>query len=171
MIYELIDRLIAREGGFVNHPDDRGGPTNMGITMATLQAWRKTGISINDVEDLDIGEARQIYFANYWQRPGLNTLAIGSYPLDMLFDSCVLHGPTRTVRLLQACLGCHVDGKIGPITRECAGRLDGPRLMALFMAARVEMLGEILTQSPRQSAFAHGWMRRMGEFIKDIPLA
>jgi hypothetical protein len=66
---EMIDDILAREGGFVNHPADRGGPTNFGVTQATLASWRGREATIDDVRSLTIDEARDIYRTKYYVGP------------------------------------------------------------------------------------------------------
>ena len=68
----LIDALIDREGGYVNHPADRGGPTSFGITQRTLSDWRGRPVSAADVQALTPDEARQIYQVLYVDRPQLD---------------------------------------------------------------------------------------------------
>lgn len=170
MIYELIDRLIEREGGFVNHPDDRGGPTKYGITLKTLQAYRRDPtLTITDIEQLELEEARQIYFLEYWQLPKFNLLGLPPILVEMIFDAGVHHGPGTAVKILQRAIGTKDDGILGPITRRTAERQEPDMLAARYMGARVEYLGEIITKDPDQATFAHGWMSRMREFITAIP--
>jgi lysozyme family protein len=59
----ILAAILRREGGFVNHPADRGGPTHYGITQATLQAWRGRAVSEEDVRALSVEEAKAIYRA------------------------------------------------------------------------------------------------------------
>ena len=56
----LIDDILVREGGFVNHPADRGGPTHYGITQATLSRWRQQPVTVQDVQALTLEEAAQL---------------------------------------------------------------------------------------------------------------
>jgi lysozyme family protein len=171
MIHNLINRLIQREGGYVNHPDDKGGPTNMGITLRTLASWRGTVVTARDVKDLGYDEAAAIYRQRYWIDPGLFTLSVSPLLMAVLFDAAVHHGPRKAVQLLQRSIGVKDDGIIGPITRECVGRMRATNMMALFVAERVEYMGYLVKKDPTQSDFIHGWLRRMSGFITDIPLA
>ena len=73
----IIDDVIRREGGYVNHASDRGGPTNWGITARALGDWRGLGrvASAEEVNGLTVAEARTIYMDRYVYRPGFDTLA------------------------------------------------------------------------------------------------
>lgn len=103
--------VLEYEGGFVNHPRDPGGATNMGITRRTLAAWRGHPVSVQDVRDLTKSEAMAIYKAHYWDAVQGDRLPRG---LDYaVYDYAVNSGPGRAARDLQRCLGVTVDGIIG----------------------------------------------------------
>lgn len=171
MIEQLIDNVLKVEGGYVNHPADRGGPTKYGITLKTLEKYRGQVLAARDVEALTLWEARAIYRTNYWAAPGFARLNIPEVVMDLLFDMSVNHGPTRAVKILQDAIAVLADGDLGPITKEFAERMDPDHLMALILAERVEFYGRLITRDPSQSAFAHGWMRRCARFIQNIPQA
>lgn len=171
MIEELIDRVIQREGGFVNHPDDRGGPTKYGITANTLSNHRGHPCSAKDVRDMPIEEARQIYYINYWSKPGFHQLNLADVVVEMLFDAGVHSGPVQAVRFLQAACGAKVDGHIGPKTLQAAESTDSVTLAANIMAERNLFLGRLITNNPSQAVFAHGWDARISELIRLIPQA
>lgn len=169
MIDHLIDRVIAREGGYVNHPADRGGPTNMGITLATLASYRAKQVTAEDVKALTRQEAATIYRLNYWIRPGFVNLKVAPQVAEMVFDAAVHHGVGAATRFLQRAVGVKDDGVLGPVTRRAVGDYPGRKLAARFLVERAEELGRIITRNPSQAAFAHGWFRRLGEFILMIP--
>ena len=169
---DLLDRLIAREGGYVDHPYDRGGPTKYGITQATLSNWRGYPCTEDDVRRLTKKDAKGIYHDQYWVQPKFHRLGkLSPILVEMLFDTGVHSGPTRAVKILQEAMSLKADGFIGPVTMEVAQNLSGPHLAALFMGQRTAYLGRLITRDPSQASFAHGWMNRMREFIVQIPLA
>jgi len=67
----LIDALIDREGGYVNHHADCGGPTRRGITDGVARAQGYTG----PMRDLPRAEAATIYCRIYWLRPAFDRIA------------------------------------------------------------------------------------------------
>ncbi len=123
-IEELIDALIEREGGYVNHPDDRGGPTKFGITEAVARAHGYSG----PMRTFPREEAAAIYERLYWLRPRLDEVAQRSQAVaEELFDCGVNMGPAVAVTFLQRALSAlnrHgkdyadlvPDGRIGPGT-------------------------------------------------------
>src|SRR4051794_26318233 len=123
-IEQLIDALIDREGGYVNHPADKGGPTCFGITEAVARAQGYCGA----MRDLRRDEAAAIYRRLYWTRPRLDAVAERSLRLAAeLFDTGVNMGPAVAVTFLQRALTALnrngkdypdlvPDGRIGAVT-------------------------------------------------------
>ena len=56
---EMIDDILRREGGYVNHPADRGGPTNYGITQKTLSRYIGRAALTSEVKNLSEDVARE----------------------------------------------------------------------------------------------------------------
>lgn len=164
---QIINDILKREGGYVNHPADRGGPTKYGITLATLCSWRHNlNLKPEDVENMPEDEARAIYKRRYFEEPGFEALDPFFWPF--LVDAAVNHGPSAAVKMLQRALGASPDGILGPATLTAAKAHVPRRLAAKFVAERAKKYGRIITQDPSQAAFAAGWMSRLGEFIEEL---
>lgn len=107
-----VNFSLGIEKGYVNNPDDPGGPTNRGITQKTLSDYLGHPASIEDVQNLSLSTALDIYRKNYWapihgdDLPPMVALAC--------FDCAVNSGPHESLILLQRALGLHEDGIIGP---------------------------------------------------------
>lgn len=155
-IDKLIDDIIRREGGYVNHPDDKGGPTNWGITQATLAEWRGRGVTAAEVGDLDREEAAQIYRKQYFEDGGIALL-----PVDLqaqAFDINVNGG-------LDACMS-RFTGFFGASPQEIVDFL-GPKTANIMLAAsRAEYYRRITNARPANKAFLLGWLNRMAEFTE-----
>ena len=95
----MIDEILVKEGGYVNHPADRGGPTNFGITQKTLSRYLEVAVTAEMVKALDVETARDIYELNYYRIPRIDKLPPPIQPF--LFDSAVNHGPRRAIKFLQ----------------------------------------------------------------------
>jgi lysozyme family protein len=169
---QLINEVIAREGDYVNHAADRGGPTRYGITQAVARADGYTG----DMRVFPIERARAIYRRQYWTGPRFDLVAaIAPRVAAELFDTGVNMGPKAAIKFLQRSLnnlqgsGLDVDGGISA---------DGATLKALkaYMAARGQQDGElvlveaqnnlqgvryqeIVEADPSQRAFVFGQIR------------
>lgn len=163
---EMIDRVIAREGGFVNDPLDSGGATNMGITLATLAGHRNTTVTPEDVQKLTKDEARDIYEALYLVGPGIDKI---EDPLlrELVFDSAVQHGVGNAVRFLQRALPLVsdlIDGVLGPATLSALSDASQYAVRRRTWGERALFYATILKKRPDQKRFAGGWFIRLSEF-------
>jgi lysozyme family protein len=165
---DIIDDIIRREGGFVDHPADRGGPTKYGITQATLAEWRGRPVTANEVAALTVDEARRIYRTLYIDKPGLDALP---EPLrGLVVDTAVHSGAKTAVRLLQQAIGgLTLDGILGPVTIAAVQVANIPLLYRKMLAERIRYLGEAITTRQTNAAFAKGWMARVAEFMENAP--
>ena len=73
-VEEIIEGIIHKEGGYVNHPNDRGGPTKYGVTQKTLSRYYGYQASIEDVKNLDKSVAYDIYERYYYRVPGIDKI-------------------------------------------------------------------------------------------------
>jgi len=169
-VEELLDDVIAREGGFVNHPADQGGPTKFGITQRTLSEWLGRPATVDEVRTLDEETAREIYMARYLTSSRIDTLPPETVP--QVFDMAVNMGPRRAVRILQEVLNLagwrvDVDGTVGPETR-CAA-LEAQEQMGPFLAngiadQRANFYRRLAAADPSQHVFLQGWLARAEAF-------
>jgi lysozyme family protein len=167
---DLLDEVIAREGGFVNHPADRGGPTKYGITQRTLSEWLGRPATVDEVRTLDEETARAIYVVRYLVGPRIDTLPPEIVP--QAFDMAVNHGPRRAVRILQEVLNLagwrvDVDGTVGPETRRAAFEAQeqmGPFLANAIADQRANFYHRLVAVDPSQRVFLNGWLARAEAF-------
>ncbi|MDQ3247333.1 MAG: hypothetical protein M3Q52_10685 [Pseudomonadota bacterium] len=175
----LIDELIEREGGYVNHPADKGGPTRFGITEAVARAHGYRGAMAQLARD----EAAAIYRRIYWLRPRFDEVARRSERLGAeLFDTGANMGPAVAATFLQRALtALNRNGKdYGDLTPD--GRIGPQSLAALdaFLATRGKRGGEtvllralealqgerylrLAERRPANEAFLYGWLaNRLG---------
>jgi lysozyme family protein len=162
---DILNAIIQREGGYVDHPADRGGPTKYGITIGTLQDWVRHPVTDDDVKVLTENDARAIYQERYIKAPGLDQIADGRLRALMV-DSAVNHGPSASIKLLQRALGVAADGIWGAKTLEALLNADSKTVYLKACAQRVRFYGRIISGNPEQSVFAAGWMNRIAEFIE-----
>lgn len=162
----FLRRVVEREGGYVDHPSDRGGPTKYGITLDTLFEARDDSVCINDIKDLTQAEAIEIYGDLYWVRPKFNTLGTSDRVAEILFDAAVHHGQGWAIKTLQKLVGVLPDGLIGPVTRRAVDDYDQHNLFVDFIRARLEHYASIVSADSTQSVFIAGWVNRMQYFLK-----
>lgn len=149
-VEDLIGRVIEREGGYVDHPADHGGPTKYGITQATLADWRRTPVTPWQVSLLTEDEARVIYRNVYFR--GLEAVKDPKV-LEFLFDYSVNSGPGRALKALMVVLGAQ---KLGTV--------DQATLFWPLICERLDNFLRIISRDPSQVVFAEGWANRMTEF-------
>ncbi len=151
-----LAHVLKHEGGYVDHPLDPGGATNLGITRRTLEQALGRSVSKAEVRALDMKTAGTIYRRNYWDELACDVMPVG---LDLaLFDCGVNQGVARARRLLQQALGVRADGIIGPITLTAAKRADPLSLLSEFMARRMRAYGGLTRLF---GTFGLGWSRRL----------
>lgn len=182
-VRKLADEIVAREGGFANDPDDPGGPTKHGVTLATL---RGAGLDVNgdgridvaDVRALNRDQAANLFIERYFLRPHLDLLPVELQPA--VFDMQVNAGATA-VKILQRLLraeGADLidDGVIGPKTlaavRSAAQRFGAVALAEAYAIARRDYyyaLAEARVSSRkyvrRKDGGKGGWILRAEQFL------
>lgn len=156
-----LDTVFAREAGYVNDPDDPGGPTNMGCTIATLGSWRGTEVTAQDVKDLTKDEARAIFLARYWQAVRGDQLPSG---IDLYVgDMAILQGPGAAARILQQVVHTEDDGFIGPKTIEACRKIAPLQILLDLHDARMEYLEGL----PKWAKYGKGWSNRC-RAVRDV---
>lgn len=180
---KLIAEVIEREGGYVNRSEDRGGPTNWGITIAVAREHGYTG----DMRVLPRSTAAAIYAADYWHSLRLDDVAQLSTDLALvLFDFGVNSGPGRAAEYLQRQLNVlnnrgqfyadiKVDRAFGNASMTAlrgfaAARGDGGLeiLAHTVNAERIVFCRGIAERSEDQETFTYGWFRRVVELLSNV---
>lgn len=160
---QIIEKILQREGGFVDDPNDKGGATKFGITIETLEDWRHKSVTATEVMALTKDEAMQIYLNKYILGPGFETIA-NDQVRYLVIDMWINHGPKRATLLIQKALDLPGDGILGPKTllklRSCD---DGD--FRRILSDRMRFYGRIITKDPTQAKFAAGWLDRCADFL------
>ena len=147
--------LLKHEGGFVNHPADPGGMTNLGVTQRVWEEWVGHPVDEKEMRSLTPEKVAPMYKQKYWDKIRGDDLPSG---VDMaVFDCCVNSGPGRAAKMLQRVLGLTEDGAIGPNTLSKALSIDSSKLIADYNAARLAFLQAL----PTWATFGKGWSNRV----------
>ena len=150
-----LQMTLKHEGGYVDHPADPGGATNLGVTRRTLARFRGRAVSKAEVRALTREEAALIYRKYYWDAVHGDALPAG---VDAaLFDHAVNSGPGAAIKCLQRALGVAVNGKMGPATRAALRMANPAELVRDLIARRRRFLMRLRTFR----TFGRGWMRRV----------
>ena len=132
---DLIEELIAREGGYAANPADRGGPTRFGVTQATARAHGYAGA----MAQLPHATAVAIYRADYWTRPGFDKVAVLAPTVAAeLFDTGVNMGTAIAIGFLRRALNALNRSATDYPDIPAAGTIDAAAITALkaFLAVR-----------------------------------
>jgi len=181
-VEQIAEEIVAREGGFVNDPDDPGGATNFGVTIHTMRRLgldldRDGDVDVGDVRALSRGQAVAIFIDHYYRRPGIAGLP--EVLRASVFDMYVNAG-ANAVKILQRLLremgeAVDVDGVIGPQTQAAAARAAQAapgHIGDAYGIARRNYYFALADARPASRKFARtrsggkgGWIRRAEEFI------
>lgn len=171
----LIEALIEVEGGYVNHPADKGGPTRWGVTEAVARDSGYTGA----MADLPKSLARLVYRKRYWEAPGFDRVSQHAKAVaEELFDTGVNMGVGVAVAFLQRALNAlnhrgsdwpelKIDKTIGPQTLKALElflKLRGPAGQKVLLRALNALQGaryiELTEQRRANRAFTYGWLSK-----------
>ena len=173
-VNEMIDELIEREGGYVSHPADKGGPTRFGVTADVARAHGYAGA----IAELPREEAAAIYRRLYWLRPRFDQVAERCPRVAAeLFDTGANMGPAIAATFLQRALTALnrggkdypdlvPDGRVGPATLaaldaflETRGNRGGETvLLRAVEALQGERYLRLAEKRPANEAFLYGWL-------------
>lgn len=154
--------VLKHEGGYVDHPRDPGGATNLGITLGTAKAYRLDidgdgDVDKNDVRLLTPTTAAPVYRDGYWNKCSCDNLPAG---VDyMVFDLAVNSGTNRAIRYLQRAVGAAEDGKLGPKTMLLVNSRDAADIIRRLADLREALYHSLSTFN----TFGKGWIRRLND--------
>ena len=154
---KCLETILHHEGGYVNHPKDPGGETNLGVTKRVYEEWGGT----KNMKDLTVEDVAPIYEKNYWGKVKGDDLPSG---LDLcVFDFAVNAGPGRAAKYLQTMIGTVADGGIGPNTlRALDSYVDANGVEHAIKEYQKARQGYYESLSTFET-FGRGWTRRVDE--------
>ncbi|WP_431266244.1 glycoside hydrolase family 108 protein [Roseateles chitinivorans] len=168
---DYLPTLLRFEGGYVNDPDDPGGPTNMGITLRSFESIGPslgfTDTSLEALRRLTPDEAGRFYKPKYWDVVDADAIPLQALA-EMLVDFHVNAGG-NAIRELQQLLNEHgaslrADGAWGPMTAGALARLDPVIAYRGLRARRVAYYERLVAQRPVLGKYLKGWLRRVDTF-------
>lgn len=153
--------VFEHEKGYVDDPLDAGGPTNFGITIATLSAYFGHAATPDDVKNLMPETARAVYRKLFWDRFGLEAISSPALAV-VLFDQTVLCGAHTAIGRLQTALETvAVTGTLGPQTLAACASANTNQLILSFLRASAKAHIENVKKRPAQIRFLGGWIDRL----------
>lgn len=168
-IDKLAPFILRWEGGFVNDPVDKGGATNMGVTIGT---WRSVGYDKDGDGDIDVDDLRLLdkedviervlrpHYWNRWRADEILNQSVANILVDWVWASGT-HGIKRPQRIL----GVTADGIVGPKTLAAVNSMDPMELHFRIKNDRIKFIDEICRRDPSQERFRKGWMNRINALV------
>ena len=154
---EALKAILKHEGGFVNHPKDPGGMTNLGVTKKVWEEWVGHPVDEKAMRALTPEVVGPMYKKKYWDAVKADDLPDG---LDYLkIDFAVNAGPGRAIKTMQKAIGTTPDGAIGPKTMQSLKDANQSELVAKFSAEKEAFYRSL----PTFATFGKGWLRRVAE--------
>ena len=149
-----LAELLKHEGGYVNHPSDPGGATNLGVTQAVWEDWIDRSVTEEEMKALTPTKVAPLYREMYWDRIKGDKLPSG---VDYcVFDAAVNSGVSRAAKWLQTTVGAVADGAIGEQTLKQVLLTNPQMVINKYSAIRLEFLKGRSTWL----TFGKGWERR-----------
>ncbi len=151
-----VEHVLRVEGGYIDHPNDKGGATNYGISQRQYPHL--------NIARLTRENAIEIYYDDYWRHYQCDKLP--AVMALFLFDAVINHRPKTAVKFIQKAFRVSVDGIIGPETLGAVNRFkDNADFMAdkllLALSYRADFYHDLALENPSQEAFIMGWFRRL----------
>ena len=155
--HDSLIKLLHHEGGYVNHPSDPGGETNLGVTKKVYEEYLGREVTSDEMKNLTPADVKPLYKKLYWDRCKCDDLASG---LDyVVFDWAVNSGTGRSAKAVQKICGAAQDGAIGPKTLTLVSGQDTEYMVEQFGKIRQEFYESLKTFD----TFGKGWTRRNKE--------
>jgi lysozyme family protein len=152
---QAFEQMLASEGGYVNHPSDPGGMTNLGVTKRVWEEWVGRESNEKEMRSLTPEMVAPLYKRKFWDACKCDELPTG---VDYLvFDFAVNAGPGRSAKILQTAIGVPADGGIGPITLAAVNAQDPVELIEKFSQAKEDFYRSLTTFE----TFGKGWLNRV----------
>ena len=154
---ESLAAVLKHEGGYVDHPKDPGGATNLGCTKKVWEEWVGHEVTKDDIRSLTVADVSPLYKARYWDKCRCDDLPRG---VDFaVFDLAINSGTGRASKLLQRAVGVAADGAIGPATLAAVASIGPRELASKICESRLQFLQGL----PTWETFGKGWGRRVKE--------
>lgn len=167
--FETSLRFVLKWEGsrFTNDPDDHGGATRYGIIQREYDRYRdRRHLQIRSVELISLDEVRDIYRREYWDAVQGDRMPLS---LDLvMFDSGVLMGVGRAIRILQQSLKIAVSGDLDKSTFDALGTADIDALVVDFLNNREGRLRGIVEKDQTQAKFLKGWLNRLNDLRQTV---
>lgn len=164
----IIPFILKWEGGFVNDPDDRGGATNKGVTIATFRSVYGKNKSVSDLKNITTDQWNYIFKTLFWDKckcDNINDQSVANIIVDYAWGS----GVSRAIKDVQTIVGTTADGISGPKTISAINKTDAKTLFNKIKERRIQFYNNIVKSNPSQKKFLKGWTNRVNALVFGAP--
>lgn len=168
-VNKLATTILKWEGGYVNHPNDKGGATNKGVTIAV---WKKVGYDKNGDGGIDVADLKLLsnedvvnrvlkpYYWDRWKADQIINQSVANLLVDWLWGS-----GAWGIKFPQRILGVTDDGIVGSKTLDAVNNYpDQSELFKKLWLRRKQHFEDIVKADPTQKVFLKGWLNRLNDF-------
>lgn len=160
---KFLNILLKVEGGYVNHPNDKGGCTNKGITIDTFKNYYGQDMTCEDLKNITDEQAGKIYKELYWDRCWGDEIESDKVA-NIIIDWAVNSGVKTALRNVQKIVGTLVDGVMGNMTLTAINNYGEEELFLKIRNTRKQFYENIINRNPSQKVFRHGWLNRLKHY-------
>ena len=163
---DIIDGILKKEGRYVDHPKDKGGPTNYGITASTWGMEKRLGrvATREEVKAITEDEARDFYKRRHIDQSPFRMVTFEPLRVQLI-DFGINSGTARATRWLQRAIGVPVTGLIDELTLAYLNAYPGRLINNALVAARLRMVDDWTDGDQGQKIFEEGVESRALSFF------
>lgn len=153
-----FDYTIGSEGGYVNNPNDSGGPTNWGVTQRRYSQYLHRPVGIDEMKAMTKDQAKQFYYDTEWKPLDLDAIQDQGVA-EAIFDMVINRGDgyQKTVQLM---VGVPADGHFGPLTLNAINGKDPAWLINMIETQAERFYQRLAYNVPKDRVFLKGWLNR-----------
>lgn len=158
-----MPHILKWEGGYANHPKDKGGCTMKGVTIATYQSFYGKNKTCSDLKKITDEQWLHIFESGYWNPckcSDMKNQSVANIIVDWAWNS----GPRTAVKHVQRILGVKDDGIVGDITLTALNGYNQEELFNKIYLDRVKFYIDICERDANQKVFLNGWMNRLNDY-------
>lgn len=159
---KLVPLILRWEGGFVNDPDDAGGATMKGVTLATFRKFYGADKTVENLKQITDAQWLHIFKTGYWDKfrgDDIDDQSVANMCVDWLYNS-----GTAAIKRVQKIVGVVDDGIVGDKTVAAINARQAEPLFEQIKAARIAFVETIARNNPSQRKFLQGWKNRINSY-------
>lgn len=159
----VMPLIIKWEGGYSNHPNDKGGCTMKGVTIGTFRKFYGAEKNCSDLKQITDEQWLNIFETGFWNVCNGDEIANQSIA-NIIVDWAWNSGPQTAIKKVQQILEVEKDGKMGPITISKLNNYNQKELFKKIYLARTNFYINICKKNESQKVFLKGWMNRLADY-------